>query len=123
MSTEKLVASQLETLLRDACTDLDRRLRGGENCRAEDWFARHAALAESTDLAIELAYTEFVTRADLGQQPKQDDWYGRFPQWRDRLARLFTVHAELRGDDNDTSIGSMNVTWVGPPGGQPLWQD
>src|SRR5262245_28116506 len=58
---------ELERHLREACNELRDRLRGGEECRAEVMFARHAQLAEDAEAALEVLYTEYVTREELGQ--------------------------------------------------------
>ena len=85
-----------ELRLRRACAELDRRLRAGEVCRAETLLAEQPDLAAEADAAVELIYTEFVVREQLGQQPTPDAWYDRFPQWRPQLERLFHVHRALR---------------------------
>src|SRR5438067_1670877 len=55
--------------LRRACAALVERLRGGEDVRAEDVFRDHPAVAADIDQALELIYTEFVTRRALGYGP------------------------------------------------------
>jgi serine/threonine-protein kinase len=81
-----------EQQLRRACAALASRLRGGEACRAEDVLAGFPDLAGDPDAALELVYTEFVVRAELGQAPSPEEFCARFPRWRDRLQRLFEVH-------------------------------
>jgi tRNA A-37 threonylcarbamoyl transferase component Bud32 len=78
--------------LQRACAELERRLRGGQPCTAEDLFAVWPALAAAPEPALELVYTEFVVREQLGQRPQPADWYARFPQWRGDLEQLFQVH-------------------------------
>jgi serine/threonine protein kinase len=85
-----------EPQLRQACADLDRRLRAGEPCRAESFFANSPLLASQEDWAVELIYTEFVTREELGQRPAPEEFYARFPRWKERLGRQFQVHELLR---------------------------
>ena len=52
---------------------------------------------------LELLYTEFVVREQLGEQPRPEEWLERFPQWRAELAQLFEVHALV--DDEQTLAG------------------
>src|SRR5207248_6604358 len=78
-------------LLRQACAELGRRLRAGERYGAEDAFAAWPALAADADAAVELIGAEFALRAELGQAPAPEEWYARFPQWRDRLRRRFEL--------------------------------
>src|SRR5262249_18760983 len=64
------------------------------------------AMDPAADAAIELIYTEFVVREELGQHPSVDAWLARFPQWRDRLERMLQIGAlfdevdELLADDS-----------------------
>jgi serine/threonine protein kinase len=85
-----------EQQLRQACAELDRRLRGGEACRAERFLALTPLLAAQEDWAVELIYTEFVAREELGQRPTPEEFYARFPRWKERLSRQFQVHDLLR---------------------------
>src|SRR6516164_3610151 len=95
MSSEPTIPPDLTAELRSVQAQLDDRLRAGEPCRSEELFAAHPALAADPDLALELIYTEFVVREDLGERPAPADWYARFPQWSDRLRRMFQIHADL----------------------------
>src|SRR5262249_27888892 len=74
------------------CADLERRLRAGEPCGAEDLFTTYPVLTAQPDAALELIYTEFVVRTQLGQQPDPAVWYARFPQWQADLRQLFQIH-------------------------------
>jgi hypothetical protein len=85
-----------ERQLRQACAELDRCLRAGEACRAERFLALAPLLAAQEDWAVELVYTEFVAREELGQRPTPEEYYARFPRWKERLARQFQVHELLR---------------------------
>lgn len=77
--------------LQQACAELVRRLRADEPCQAEHFLAAFPVLAQCSDYAVELIYTEYVNRDKLGQHPSPADYYVRFPQWRDRLQRLIQV--------------------------------
>lgn len=78
--------------LRQACNELGRRLRSGQSCCAEDFLAADATLNGDPDAALELVYTEFAVREELGQQPQPEQWLARFPKWRDELEKVFEVH-------------------------------
>ena len=65
MSISSPEAADLEQQVRQACADLGRRLRGGDECRAEEYFALHPEIVGSTDAALEVIYTEFVVRKEL----------------------------------------------------------
>jgi hypothetical protein len=78
-----------ETQLWRACAELSRRLRRGEPGSAEQFLAEYPTLAEHEDLAVDLICFEFGVRRELGQRPRPEDWYARFPQWHDRLREEF----------------------------------
>src|SRR5262249_6670160 len=84
-----------EELLRERCVELARKLRAGDNCKAEDFLPNTPLAPSDEDASLELIYTEFVVREELGQQPKPADWLARFPHLRDRLERLFPIGALL----------------------------
>jgi serine/threonine protein kinase len=76
-----------QQLLQQACAELRQRLLSGEDCRAEHFLNAHPELNSSLDHALELIYTEFVTRRELGQNPDLSEWLSRFPQWGAQLQR------------------------------------
>jgi WD40 repeat protein len=88
----------LEQRLRQACAELTRRLDAGQAALAEDLLATFPDLLDDSEAALELVYTEFALRAERGEEPDPATWYTRFPQWQDRLRRLFQVHEELCRD-------------------------
>jgi serine/threonine-protein kinase len=110
-----------EAQLRQACADLDRGLRAGEPCRAERFFARWPLLASREDWAVELIYTEFVTREELEQRPTPEEYYARFPAWKERLRRQFQVHELLRdGLAAEAALPAPSAPPPGPRAGERL---
>jgi eukaryotic-like serine/threonine-protein kinase len=85
----------LERRLRQAQAELERRLHAGEDCRAEEFFADCPALAAQAERALDLIYTEFAAREELGRRASPEEYYQRFPQWRAELAKQFAVHEEF----------------------------
>src|SRR5262249_39236141 len=84
--------------LRQARSELERRLRAGEDARAEQSFARYPALAADADSALEIIYsTEFTRRELRGEEPAPEEYYTRFPQHRQELEELFRVHKLVVG--------------------------
>jgi serine/threonine protein kinase len=102
-----------ELQLRQACAELDRRLRSGEHCGAERFFAAAPLLACNDDHAVELIYTEFVAREELGQRPTPQEFFARFPHWCSRLERQFQIHDLLR--DNLSADADNDPPAFGPP--------
>jgi predicted Ser/Thr protein kinase len=113
-----------EAVLRRACGLVRERMLAGQECAAEALLAEYGDLASDPHAALELIYTEFVLREDLGQQLSQFLWRERFPQHADALARLIEVHRELhRGQQEDTERAA--ATWspddlADSPGAEPL---
>src|SRR5207253_16252 len=68
---------------------------------ADDVLASSPLIASDPEQALELIYTEFAAREALGERPDPAAWYARFPQWRERLERLFEVHALLAETEHD----------------------
>ena len=97
-----------QSQLRWACAELARRLRAGEDARAEQWFATLPILSEDADLAVELIYTEYCTREELGQMPQVDQYCDRFPRWHDALQRQFEIHELLSGGDSVAAEGTAS---------------
>jgi WD40 repeat protein len=101
--------------LRQACAELERRLRAGQPCAAEDFLVAFPALAADADAALELIYTEFVARQRLGQRPDPADCCARFPQWRRDLEQLFEVHRAAAAADGPSASATTSL----PPGTEP----
>jgi hypothetical protein len=104
--------NRVEDQLRRACAELQLGLRSGQACGAEIFFAAYPLLASNADLALDLIYTEFTTREELGQQLEPEEFYARFPQWRERLERQFSVHQWLQD-----SLATGGWPAQAPPGG------
>jgi predicted Ser/Thr protein kinase len=82
----------LKQLLRQACAELERRLLACEDCHAEEFLESLPPVLRESESALELIFAEFAIREELGQRQTLEDWYARFPRWRQRLERLFEVH-------------------------------
>jgi len=84
---------------REACAEIDVRVRKGETRIAERWADTEGPLADDTDRLVELIFTEFATREAHGQTPTPDEYYARFPQLAERLRRLFDVDDLLKTEE------------------------
>src|SRR5262245_5639830 len=84
-----------DLLLREACVELDRRLQSGQTRAAEAVLAAYPTLAADSDTALQLIYQELVNREQLGEQPAYEEFYERFPQWREELRKSFDIHETL----------------------------
>jgi hypothetical protein len=100
--------------LRQACAEVERRLRAGLACSPEELLLDFPAVAANLDAALELIYTEFVLRRQLGQQVAAAQWCTRFPQWQRDLEQLFQVDKVVVG--SQVRLGSAGATTPGPEG-------
>src|SRR5262245_38816007 len=66
-------------------------------CRAEDFFPAYPDLADNPEIALDLIYAEYLARCELGGSPTPDEYYSRFPQWREALFHQFEIHTLLNG--------------------------
>src|SRR5262245_58207462 len=96
MSERLAAAATRDRLMREAGAALERHVRAGEPRAAEAVLADYPDLAADPDSALQLVYDELVRREDLrGERPAYDEYYERFPQWRDELRRSFDLHEVL----------------------------
>ena len=108
-----------EKQLRHACVELEGRLRAGVKCHAEEYLVALPALAQDVDRAVDLIYTEFLTRLELGQRDLAEQFCARFPAWQDYLRQQFAVHDWLRQSVAPTplpvaappAVGESSGTW------------
>ena len=99
----------MEQQLRQACSELGRSLRGNQACSAEEVLAAHPEFAGDSTAALEIIYTEFVVREELGQKPTPAAWFARFPQWRTDLEELFQVHEFVVEEESRVSHGGRST--------------
>jgi WD40 repeat protein/serine/threonine protein kinase len=109
MSSANGLSNGLERQLRQAQLELEDRLRAGENCRAETFFEACPALASRPGLALDLIYTEFAVREEIGPEPAREEFYQRFPQWQNELKSQFLVHDEFVKAATQTTWQSTNA--------------
>ena len=100
----------IEQLLQQACAELERSLRAGEACSAKQILESYGDLATNKEAALELIYTEFVVRNELGEKPLPASWIGDFPLWETDLNELFQVHALIGENEFDTIVGPEATT-------------
>jgi eukaryotic-like serine/threonine-protein kinase len=114
--------AQSALTVRRACDELSRKLRAAIACRAEEFLAAEPSLASDSDAALELLYTEFVVREQLGQQPRVQEWLERFPQWQIELTQIFEVHeAVAQRGTRRVGLSGTQIEVCGPnDGGEDL---
>lgn len=88
-------------------------MRAGELSVSESILADHPELAEDAEKAIDVIYTEYVTREELGQNPAGKELCQRFPQWSSRLERLLDIDAALGDVKPEALTIQPKSTWNG----------
>lgn len=92
-----LAPAQLAAELRaDQCE----RWQAGDRVTAESYFEQYPALGSEAEYAVDLVYSEYLLREELGEAPVPDEYLRRFPQFAPQLERQFALHAELSSTSN-----------------------
>src|SRR5262249_46198137 len=118
MSANLAAAQVRQRQLQQACAELERRVRPGEPCCPEDLPAAQPALTAFPEDALELIYTEFVVRRQLGQRPSPAAWCARFPLWQEDLRQLFEIDqiaANTTGPGNPAPVDTVRDHEQGGP--------
>jgi hypothetical protein len=97
-------SNQVEEQLQQACAELSRRLRSGQDCHAEDVASGFPSVASNPNQLLELVLAELTTRRQLGQHLQPEEWYARYPQWRERLWLWFVVENEVTSDPSPNVV-------------------
>jgi hypothetical protein len=98
---------ELENQLRRAKAEMERRIHAEDDrCCAEEYFKTYPELAAGVETAIDLIYAEFDAREEAGRPLPPEDYYRRFPQWRNELERQFAIH-KLRVPDTTRVIRAL----------------
>jgi tRNA A-37 threonylcarbamoyl transferase component Bud32 len=111
-----LPAARLVELLR---ADQRQRWQRGERVPAEAYLRDHTAVQSDEEAALDLIYSEFVLREDLGETPTFEEYFQRFPQYRPRLERQFRVHQALAWGSTEGRAGSTGGQGGGPDAAPP----
>ncbi len=72
--------------------------RAGKGRPAEDWLAEYPELTASPEQAVRIIYEEYCLRDERAEKLDPEEFYRRFPQWRDELAVAIECHSLLRFD-------------------------
>jgi hypothetical protein len=97
-----------ESAVQQACAELSRRLRAGQECSAEDVANSFPSVASNPETLMELVLTELSIRRQLGQELKPDEWYNRYPHWRERLWLWFAIESEVTEDRSPNTMATVD---------------
>ena len=80
------------TLLNSCQSEQSARWKAGENPTVEGFLARYPELSSDPEATLDLIYSEFCIRKELGHPVAHLEYFDRFPGLTEPLARLFEVH-------------------------------
>lgn len=102
--------SELAAVLR---VDLRQRLRRGEQVAVGDYLSRFPQLLADATLVVDLIYTEFLVREELGERAHMPLLQAQFPQHAAELAAQVELHRALENLDaveaGDTSPPQQTI--------------
>lgn len=70
-------------------TELETAICQGKQRHVETLLSCHKELASQSEAVVELIYFEYVLRQEAGQSPTPEEYLQRFPEYEERLRRLF----------------------------------
>jgi formylglycine-generating enzyme required for sulfatase activity/serine/threonine protein kinase len=92
LDTETLSSSEFVEVLRG---DLKSRWRHGKPVPVDDYVARLAGDPPDPEAVLDLVYTEYLVREELGQPVAGDDYCRRFPAIAEALRDQLSLHAAM----------------------------
>jgi serine/threonine protein kinase/WD40 repeat protein len=96
-------AVELAELIR---IDLDARWGRNDRRQPEEYLKQFPTVAADTELAVDVIYSEYLAREQLGEQPELAEYKQRFPLFAEVLAQQIGLHHALKTFDD----GSHNVS-------------
>ncbi len=98
------------------CDWFDQQIKRDYGLRCESWLAEYAEWFSEEEAALDLIYTEYNARCELGDAPEPAEFYARFPLWREQLehqfelARMFNDSARLLTHQHWTLVNVCRST-------------
>ncbi len=105
-------SSQVHALRRDQA----RRWQQGDRVLVEAYLEQRPALRDDPELVLDLIYSEILLREELGECPRPEEYFRRFPQFETPLRLQFCLH-EVLADDSLTAPEADPLKTA--PGGGP----
>lgn len=92
MSELKRNSKAWESQLRLLCAEIEARVAKGESNVALDVLRSNPEFESDEESAIEIIYAEFLALEDCQRSISPDAVFAAYPQYRERLERLFRLH-------------------------------
>jgi eukaryotic-like serine/threonine-protein kinase len=84
--------------------DLRQRWRLGERPRADEYFLRFPSLRTTAELAIDVLFSEFLAREELGEEPQVADYVAPYPEFAKEFGAQIGLHRALLTELEPTVI-------------------
>src|SRR5262245_56052573 len=94
-------AMSISELAAVARIDLRQRWRRGEQPAAGDYLARFPQLQAEPELIVDLIYSEFLVREELGQRPQLGELQRQYPRFAEELAAQIGLHRALEASEKE----------------------
>jgi len=98
-----------------AADDVRRAVLAGRRDVVEEMLAKLPAAAADVEQALDLVYAEIAAREEAGESPVLFEYTTRFPDWAERIKRLFEVHEAFRETEvmGETDVSPTDSTFPG----------
>ena len=101
--------------LQQLCRDQRERWQGGLRVPVEAYLAKNPQLRSDQKLVIDFIYSEFCLRKELEEPPKPEEYWERFPEFKDELRSLMGAKEVDQPEPEPEDNYEPTVSTVGPP--------
>ena len=109
LHTGDLTIAQLVELL---LLDQREKWHSGKRVCAEEYLAQHPGIRAEPEYALDLVYSEFLLREEMGEQPALEEYAQRFPDHAEALRVQVELHRAMppdRASGLDTDAGDYDL--------------
>jgi tetratricopeptide (TPR) repeat protein len=90
--------------------DQSERIRLGQRVPAEQYLEAFPALANDSEFALDLVYTEFLLREEMGEKPTLEEFRDRFPHFAAELGLQIDLHQAMQTEHGPAISASEERT-------------
>ncbi len=87
--------------------DQRERWHDGHRIPAETYLELYPGLHGDMEFVVEIVYGEFLLREELGESPKPDDYFRRFPQYAGPLRVQIDLHDAIQVNQNPGPVSRV----------------
>ena len=89
--------------------DQRERWRRGQRPAAEEYLRRFPQLLSDEELALDVIYSEFLLREELGQEPKPLEYQMRFPEFAETLQDQIEFHQAMAAANGSSRLSALDT--------------